>query len=225
MNADSLDIAGLRTLVAEPGAPPRLLVVVLHGYAMRPEALAPFAFSMGTPARFLLPEGPCRAEPEGRAWWELDVVARAAAMAVGPRDLATAHPPGAAHARERLLRFCRDARARWPGLPMAIVGFSQGGMLACDLLVREDVGVAALALLSASRISLDEWRPGLHRLQGLPVLVSHGLGDPDLAYTAGEALRDMCQSAGARVTWVPFDGGHEIPLVVWRALKKFLGQA
>jgi phospholipase/carboxylesterase len=28
--------------------------------------------------------------------------------------------------------------------------------------------------------------------------------------------------AGARVFWVPFDGGHEIPLVVWRGLRKFL---
>jgi predicted esterase len=26
----------------------------------------------------------------------------------------------------------------------------------------------------------------------------------------------------APVTWVPFDGGHEIPLIVWRALRKFL---
>lgn len=217
-----MEVAGLRTLVVEPRNAPRLLVVVLHGYAMRPESLAPFASSMGIPARFVLPEGPCNAEPEGHAWWEVDVAARTAQIAAGPRDFAALHPPGVAPARERLVRFYRDVRARWPGLPVALLGFSQGGMLACDLLLREDVDVAALVLLSASRLSADEWRPHLHRLNGVPVLVSHGQGDLDLAYSAGEALRDMCERAGARVIWVGFDGGHEIPLVVWRAVKKFL---
>jgi hypothetical protein len=26
------------------------------------------------------------------------------------------------------------------------------------------------------------------------------------------------------VTWLPFDGSHELPLVVWRALKKLLAR-
>ncbi|MGE5183235.1 MAG: hypothetical protein ACM31C_14295 [Acidobacteriota bacterium] len=29
-------------------------------------------------------------------------------------------------------------------------------------------------------------------------------------------------AGGAHVTWLPFDGGHELPLVVWRGLRKFL---
>jgi len=60
------------------------------------------------------------------------------------------------------------------------------------------------------------------RLRGLPAFVSHGRADQDLAFTAGEALRDFVLAGGAEVSWVPFDGGHEIPLVVWRALRKFL---
>jgi len=27
---------------------------------------------------------------------------------------------------------------------------------------------------------------------------------------------------GAAVDWLPFDGGHEIPLVAWRRLRKFV---
>ena len=107
---------------------------------------------------------------------------------------------------------------------MTIVGFSQGGMLACDALLRDGLDLAALALLSSSRIAFDEWQTQLHRLRDLPVFVSHGERDPDLAFAAGEALRDMAVAGGAQVTWLPFDGGHEIPLVVWRGLKKFLGQ-
>ena len=41
-------------------------------------------------------------------------------------------------------------------------------------------------------------------------------------HPAGERLRDHLQASGATVTWVSFEGGHEIPLVVWRALKRFL---
>ena len=54
------------------------------------------------------------------------------------------------------------------------------------------------------------------------MLVSHGDGDADLAYSAGVALKDLLIEAGADVTWVPFNGGHEIPLVVWRRLRQLV---
>jgi phospholipase/carboxylesterase len=54
------------------------------------------------------------------------------------------------------------------------------------------------------------------------VLISHGRADSDLAFAAGESLRDCLTTAGAATTWVPFDQGHEVPLVVWRRLRKFL---
>jgi phospholipase/carboxylesterase len=56
----------------------------------------------------------------------------------------------------------------------------------------------------------------------VPVFVSHGTADRDLAFSAGERLRDFVLESEARPTWVPFEGGHEIPLIVWRGLRKFL---
>ena len=79
-------------------------------------------------------------------------------------------------------------------------------------------------MLSSSPIDVTGWQPHLSRLQDLPVLVTHGRNDPDLSIAAGETLRDLFERAGARVTWTPFDGGHEIPLVAWRALRQFLLQ-
>jgi phospholipase/carboxylesterase len=116
---------------------------------------------------------------------------------------------------------------RVAGRPLVLGGFSQGGMLTCDSVVRAGVAaleVAALALFSASRIAFDEWEPllGQAGLRELPVLVSHGERDDDLAYSAGEALRDCLAGAGAAVDWVPFPDGHEIPLVVWRRLRRLL---
>jgi phospholipase/carboxylesterase len=56
------------------------------------------------------------------------------------------------------------------------------------------------------------------------VLVAHGSRDAELAFAAGELLRDFARAGGAEVTWLPFQGGHEIPLVVWRALRRQLRQ-
>jgi phospholipase/carboxylesterase len=59
-------------------------------------------------------------------------------------------------------------------------------------------------------------------LAGLPVLVSHGQADTDLAFDAGRALHDWLHEAGCRTRWLPFEGGHEIPLPVWREFRRFL---
>jgi predicted esterase len=137
MNESAVEIAGLRTLVVAPDDPVSLSVVVLHGYAMVPEDLAPFARSMGVRARFVLPEASGTASPSGRGWWEVDHAARARALESGPRDLHLAHPAGAHSARLLLVSFLDEIQRRWGEHPIALVGFSQGGMLACDTVLRE----------------------------------------------------------------------------------------
>ena len=64
--------------------------------------------------------------------------------------------------------------------------------------------------------------PRAAQLAGLRVLVAHGRDDRELSFAAGELLRDFAIAGGADVLWLPYDGGHELPLVVWRALKKLL---
>jgi phospholipase/carboxylesterase len=227
-----LDIAGLRTTaVGNPDAP--LTLVLLHGYDMKPADLAPFAHSIGIPAYFLLPQGPVSSANRGHAWWEVDLEARESALSVGPRDLANDHPHGLAAARRQFGQFLAAVTAEGKPGPMAsrttrrrpttiIGGFSQGGMLALDWVLRGNQRVDGLALLSTSRLALSEWEPQRERLRNLPVFLSHGATDRDLAFAAGERLRDFLLESAAQLTWTPFEGGHEIPLVVWRGLRKFL---
>ncbi len=61
------EVAGLRTLVAGAADAP-LVLVLMHGYRMRPEELAPFTHSMGVPLLFLLPQGPVAAAAGGFGW-------------------------------------------------------------------------------------------------------------------------------------------------------------
>lgn len=219
-----MQLAGLRTLVVEPEAPTRRTVFLLHGYDMRPEELAPFAHSLGVPARFIVPQGPAPASPGRFGWWPIDQERRTAALSAGPRDLWQEHPPGLDAARRQLQSAMQAAAARWHHGPLALVGFSQGGMLACDAALRGELSLGALALLSSSRIAFDAWNEHLDRVAGLPVLIAHGERDPDLAFAAGESLRDALTGAGARVSWIAHGDGHVIPLPVWRALRRFLSQ-
>jgi phospholipase/carboxylesterase len=215
------DIAGLSTTMIGPEDAP-LTLTLLHGYAMRPADLAPFAHSLGIPALFLFPQGPVSSPLGGYAWWEVDLDSREAALANGPRDLAEDSPRGLPKARERLEEFICAIAAKYPSPKHVLGGFSQGGMLSLDWVLRGSRPVDGLALLSASRLALAEWLPQRERLRDFPVFISHGSADRDLAFGAGERLRDFVLESSARVSWVPFEGGHEIPLVVWRGLRKFL---
>jgi phospholipase/carboxylesterase len=216
-----VEIAGLTTTAIGPADAP-LTVVLLHGYSMGPADLAPFAHSIGVPALFLFPRGPLVSPLRGHSWWDVEVEERSLAMSRGPRDLAEQHPPGLAAAREQLASFLDAVTRRFTVSRLVVGGFSQGAMLATDCLLHGARGVDGLVLLSASRLAQREWRPLRERLRGLPVFVSHGRMDTDLAFGAGEALRDFMLAGGAQVMWVPFEGGHEIPLVTWRGLRKFL---
>lgn len=205
---------GLRTLECGDVAA-RLVVVMLHGRNMQAADLAPFGASLGIDAHFVFPDAPLATDP-GRTWWPVDSEARLRAR--GARDLHAMDPPGRTQARTALHALCETVAH---GKRLALVGFSQGGMLALDYVLhggRAD----ALALLSSTRIAFDEWHPLLPRLSGLPVLVAHGRADEELSFAAGEALRDAVRAGGADVTWFPFEGGHGIPLPAWRALRKFL---
>jgi phospholipase/carboxylesterase len=221
---ERIELGGLPAIAVGDRDAARVVVVLAHGFQMEPADLAPFAHSIRAPAWFLFPEAPRPAEPRGRAWWFIDAKLRDEALKRGPRDFAPQHPPDLPEARARLRAFWAAAKEVAGARPFVVGGFSQGGMLTCDTMLRAPIDAAAMALLSASRIAFDEWEPLLaaRPFAGLPALVSHGQVDDDLAFSAGEALRDCLATAGADVSWVPFETGHEIPLVVWRRLRALL---
>ena len=208
-------LGGLSVItIGDPDA--ATVVVVLHGREMSGSELAPFAHSLGVPAYFIFPDAPLPC-PRGRSWWPADSEARLRRLSRGPMDLYTMDPPGRAEARDRLDALLGQFASR----RCVLVGFSQGGMLAMDY-VLHDGRLDGLALLSSTRIAFADWEARLSRLAGLPVLVAHGRADEELSFAAGEGLRDAALSGGAEVRWLPFEGGHQIPLVVWRGLRKFL---
>ena len=199
---------------------PSLVVMTLHGYGMRASDLAPFAVSLRVPARFLYPEGSLGADDGGRAWWPR--VRRS--PSVGPGRTGFARPNGSIEARAQVSAWLEDPDLVPAGAKVVIAGFSQGGMLAADVALLGRYKVDGLALFSSAAIALDEWQIGAGRLKGLPVLIAHGRNDDALSFECGLGLRDLFASAEADLEFVDFDGGHQMPLPVWRGLRRLLGR-
>jgi phospholipase/carboxylesterase len=215
-------LGGVSGLAVGDWSTPKI-AIVLHGREMSSDDLAPFATAMRDTALWLFADAPMVSQPRGRTWWPTDSEARVRALEAGPMDLSAMDPAGRAEARSLIAGLM----AALPSdRPIVLAGFSQGGMLAMDYALHAAEAKcrapSALALLSSTRIALSDWTPRAAALAGQRVLVAHGRGDRELAFSAGEGLRDFALAAGARVTWLPFDGGHELPFVVWRALKKLV---
>ena len=218
-----IELAGVRTAIAG-ASQSRTMMIFLHGNGMRHTDLVPFAGSLALPMAFLFPRGPVPTASQGNAWWPVDEAAKTTALQKGPRDLFDRQPAGLTTAHELLGGFIAAVDAEFHPQRIVLGGFSQGGMLACDWALRASRPIDALVLLSTSRIDFQHWETCRKPTLSLPVFLSHGYQDADIAFSAGECLRDFLCSVGAAVDWLPFEGGHEIPLVVWSRLRRFLGQ-
>jgi phospholipase/carboxylesterase len=206
------------------------VVILLHGFGAPGDDLVSLAEALDVPAgtRFLFPEGPLSLNfgfGESRAWWLIDMARIQEDRAAGRiRDLSNEIPRGLAPARERLLSLWEDVKRHFKADPQRTIigGFSQGAMLACDLLLHTYDHFAGLVQLSGNLLAMQEWGPLLHKRKGLPIFQSHGTQDEILPYAGAERLRDELQRAGLAVEWHSFRGSHEIPDVVMDRLGSFI---
>ncbi len=207
----------------EPVGAARACLLVLHGLDMTPAQLAPIVASLRLPALVALPCGPVERAGGLRSWWPVDDAQRARRLAGGPADLHESDPPGRAPARAAVHAAARALRARAPGLPLVVAGFSQGAMLALDVVFQDPpLAVDALSLWSASRMAFGQWMPALPRVRGVRVDLRHGRDDANIDIAAAMSLRDALVAGGADVRWAPFDGGHDIPLQAWVGLRRLV---
>lgn len=228
VNLGPLDAVVLEA--SEPAAEP-LWVVLLHGFGAPGTDLVGLSQALSLPsATFVYPAalhplgGPF-APGGGRAWWPIDFVALDAAK--HRRDVLGIErdkPAGLDDARAALAEALAVLQRDHGMDPKRLVlgGFSQGAMLACDFAVRSDLPLCGLVLLSGMPVALEEWRPLLHRRQGLPVFQSHSPDDAVLPFELAERLAAALSEAGLAVTFVPFRGGHGIPLPITLGMRAFL---
>jgi len=215
----------LTTIVHGGSGPPTL--VLLHGYGSSAEEWSPFTQTIRWPSkgRFVFPQGPESTVPpdgpsNGRAWWRLDLASHIPAGKLIP-DLSADRPPQLKVAADLVEDTLRDRRTV-PRGPLVLGGYSQGAMVASEVAFRSRVRLSGLVLLSATLVDEASWEQHFRERRDVPVFLAHGRADSVLSFEIAERFRDKLETAGVKVTWCPFEGGHEIPAVVVVALNDFI---
>lgn len=114
---------------------------------------------------------------------------------------------------ESLREFVDMALSRYPIDPKRVVvaGFSQGGMMAYDLALRDPSRFAGVAALSSwFPPPLAEDVPKLPEHEDFPVLVVHGTRDDRIEVEKARESREALRPYGVALTYREFDMGHEI---------------
>ena len=164
------------------------LVVLLHGYGADGADLLGLADVLGPHlpgTAFVAPDAPepCPGSPTGRQWFPIPWLDGSSEVAAGV---------GLARSADDLNGFL-DAQMAAEGVTAAataLVGFSQGAMLALQVAPRRAAAVAGIVAISGRL--LQPGRLGPEAVVKPPVLLIHGDADPMVPFAdmglAGEAL-------------------------------------
>ena len=208
---------------------PSCSISLFHGYGASMADLAPLAdyIRQVTDATLYFPNGPLQVPIGpgwfGSAWFPIDFVElEKLRTAGGVRDLSQALPAGFDHARAVADSFYADISNRHE--KNIIGGFSQGAMLATDLMLRSEKLPAGLIILSGTLVAENEWRPMAMKRAGYCFYQSHGRQDMILPYFMAQRLNKMLNECGLQGELVSFEGGHEIPQTALSGMLQYIQQ-
>jgi phospholipase/carboxylesterase len=211
-----VQVAPLSAVYAGAAGGPSL--VLLHGYGSNADDWLQFTDTIRWPGRFVFPQGPWRGPGGARGWWWLHLQGYVRENGPSP-DLSEASPAGLTVASSLLRRFLN-------GVPQPVVlgGFSQGAMLSAEIAFQTDQPLAGLILIGGTTVHEAAWVERFPGRRGLPIFIAHGRSDGVLPFEIADRFRTRMQAGGLDVTWVPFDGGHDLPTEVVTAMNAFIAR-
>jgi phospholipase/carboxylesterase len=107
--------------------------------------------------------------------------------------------------------------------PLVIGGFSQGAMLATQLILALPRPPKALVILSGTIFDRVHLESGFSSRNDFVYFQSHGRSDEVLPFSGAERLHEVLDAAGVHGEFIEFKGGHDIPMTVIQKLDRFLG--
>lgn len=212
------------------------LVILNHGFGASGDDLVDIGAMLmdeseviAAKFRFVFPEAPIdlgpMGMPGGRAWWPINMAQLAEINQTQDySELTRISPPGMPAATSLLAAAAQEMRTTYRVAEDNIVlgGFSQGAMISTHLTLSIGFRPALLALFSGTLLCRDEWTRMAIAHPHCSVLQSHGFEDPILPFGAATELTQMLTDAGFDADFVPFHGGHTIPMNVLQKLSERL---
>lgn len=157
----------------------------------------------------------------GRAWFPIDMAALEEAMRTKSlRTFADKDPEGMQVARDAALLMLQALGVPWDQIILG--GFSQGAMLATDLMLRSEITPKGLMILSGAFLNQTLWTSLAPKKSNLRFFQSHGEYDPVLSYVGAKSLEKMLRNAGLLGEFIGFPGAHEIPQIVIQGMSRYL---
>ena len=206
------------SLAPASGKPPKQIVLLLHGYGSKGADLISLArhWQAALPdALFLAPNAPSRLSMGGGyQWWPLtDIEPRALA-----EGAARAAPAIDAFINRKLQQYAlTDAQ-------LAIVGFSQGTMMALHVGLRRGQKVAGIVGYSGTLTGAHELKDD--EITKPPVLLVHGSADAIVPLAASYAAKADLERLGMDVTVHVSGGvGHSVDPVGLKLGGEFLSKS
>ena len=195
----------LYTAHVPAGDGPFPTVLALHGWGASAHDLLGLApLIHGGEALVLCPQGetevPIGGPMPGYGWFPL--------VPGSPPE-----PAAFLHAAESLRTFYAAAQEVFPidAQRTAVLGFSQGGLMAYEFALRQPGAVSGLAALSSwFPQELADHLPAAPEHQDFPVLVVHGTSDPLVDIERARDSRERLRHYGVSLTYREFGMGHEI---------------
>ena len=177
------------------------LIVLLHGWGADGNDLADVAYpiSVRLPgAAFFVPNGPapCKLNPAGREWFDVDdrvngpveaapIIDKAVSLALSELDLLPA--------------------------ALALAGFSQGGMMSLHCGLRQTPPIAAVVSFSGALLLHDDLVNNTVESVYPPVLLIHGTDDSVVPFSLQAASCDLLKRRSIDVKTIECSGlGHGI---------------
>lgn len=207
------------SLQPRSGSAPKQIVLLLHGFGSSGTdmiSLAPHWQEALPDALFLAPHAPqrCGMMAAGYQWWGLSGFA--------PQALAA----GAASAAPAIDAFV-DRKLKQYGLTeanLALVGFSQGTMMALHVGLRRAHRVAAVVGYSGMLTGAPDL--ARHEITKPPVMLIHGTADPVVPVAALHEAESQLKRLGIEVkTHVSPGLGHGVDPIGLRMGRDFVAQA
>ena len=208
-------------IILETGKQPRHSIIWLHGLGADVQDFVPIADELELPVavRYIFPHAPMRPVTINggfvmRAWYDI------AGQSLDVQQDKTGIR--ASQAAVEALIAQEISRGIAPG-NIFLAGFSQGGAIALQVALRQNIplgGVLALSTyLPLADSVADEMQPGTW---ATPIFMAHGRSDTVIPCASGLASKDALLKFGYAVTWHEYAMGHSVCEEELRDIKAWL---